>query len=123
MKLERQVGSCYFVTASNASKILFLREAAVEFLQYVGKTTGNKLEQDVFRKLQDPDELSQLKADALMFHHVYSNLVMLAKSNELNKSAFDMNQHYLELRLFLEEVELNPQSAMDKEFKVFASEE
>ena len=48
---------------------------------------------------------------------------MLAKSNELNKSAFDMNQHYPELRLFLEEVELNPQTAMDKEFKVFASEE
>lgn len=33
VKLERQVGSRYFVTASNASKILFLREAAVEFLQ------------------------------------------------------------------------------------------
>jgi len=32
VKLERQVGSRYFVTASNASKILFLREAAVEFL-------------------------------------------------------------------------------------------
>ena len=73
--------------------------------------------------MQDPDELSQLKADALMFHHVYSNLVMLAKSNELKKCAFDMNQHYLELRLFLEEVELNPQTAMEKDFKVFASEE
>ena len=34
-----------------------------------------------------------------------------------------MNQHYLELRLFLEEVELNPQTAMEKDFKVFASEE
>ena len=123
VRLDRQVGSRYFVTASNARKILFLREAAIDFLQYAGKSVGNKLEQDVFRKLQDSDELSQLKADALMFHHVYSNLVMLAKSNELNKSAFDMNQHYLELRLFLEEVELNPQIAMDKEFKVFASEE
>ena len=40
----------------------FLREAAIDFLTYAGKSTGNKLEQDVFRKLQDPDELSQLKA-------------------------------------------------------------
>jgi len=28
---------------------------------------------------------------------------MLAKSNELKKCAFDMNQHYLQLRLFLED--------------------
>jgi len=62
VRLDRQVGSRYFVTASKAAKILFLQ---------VGKSVGNKLEQDVFRKLQDADELSQLKADALMFHHVY----------------------------------------------------
>ena len=121
MSLDRQVGSRYFVTASNAGKILFLREAALDFLRYTGKNEGNKLERDVFKKLQDPKEISQLKADALMFHFVYSNLVMLAKSNELNKSTFDMNQHYLELKLFLEEVEHN--TAMDKEFKVFPSEE
>lgn len=100
VRLERQVGSRYFVTACNAGKILFLREAAVDFLQYSGKSVGNKLEQVVFKKLQDPDELSQLKADALMFHPIYSNLVMLTKSNNLEKSAFDMNEHYLELRLF-----------------------
>ena len=81
------------------------------------KNEGNKLERDVLKKLQDPKEISQLKANALMFHFVYSNLVMLAKST------FDMNQHYLELKLFLEEVEHNPQTAMDKEFKVFPSEE
>ena len=48
---------------------------------------------------------------------------MLVKSNELDKSTFDMNQHYIELKLFLEEVEHNPQTVMDKEFKVFPSEE
>ena len=80
---------------------------------YTGKSDGNKLEQDVYEKLQDPDILSQLKADALMFHYVYSNLVMLQKCNELMKSAFDMRCHYLELTLFLERTELNPQITMD----------
>ena len=65
VSLERQVGSRYFVTACTAGKILFLQEAALEFLLYTGKDAGNRLEQDVFRKLQDPQELVQLKADAL----------------------------------------------------------
>ena len=65
---------------------------------YTNKGDGNKLEKDVYQKLQDPDMLSQLKADAFMFHHVYSNLVMLAKSSDLNKSAFDVRCNYLELR-------------------------
>ena len=123
VKLDRQVGSRYFVTASNAGKVLFLREAALDFLQYTGKNDGNKLEREVFKKLEDPDELAHLKVDALMFHHVYSNLVMLAKSSDLNKCTFDMRKHYLELQLFLEEVEHNPQTALNKEFKVFPSEE
>ena len=71
--LDRQVGSRYFVTASNARKILFLREAAIDFLHYTGRSGGNRLEQAVYQKLQDPDVLSQLTADALMLHHVYSN--------------------------------------------------
>lgn len=91
----------------------------MDFLQYSGKCAGNKLEQTV----QDPDELSQLKCDAIMFHHVYSNLVMLAKSTDLNKCAYDMNEHYLELKLFLGKVEHDPQVAMNKEYKVFTSEE
>ena len=57
MSLERQVDSRYFVTACNAGKILFLQEAALEFLLYTGKDAGNKLEQDVLRKLQDSQEL------------------------------------------------------------------
>ena len=123
IRLDRQVGSRYFVSACNAGKILFLRKAALDFLLYTGKSDGNKLEQDVYQKLLDPDMLSQLKADALMFHHVYSNLVMLAKSNDLMKSAFDMRCHYLELKMFLEEIELSPQTEMDRGFRVFVSEE
>ncbi len=123
ISLARQVGSRYFVTASNASKSLFLVEAACDFLKYTGKdTVGNKLECDLFRKLQDVDELARLKADALMFHHVYADLVTLAKSNELSKSALDMNKHYLELKLFLGELEENPQTIFNKDFKVFYSE-
>ena len=40
VKLERQVGSRYFVTAANAGKVLFLREAAVSFLKYTRKGKG-----------------------------------------------------------------------------------
>ena len=57
-----------------------------------------------------------------MFYFVYADLVMLAKSNNLGKSALDMNQHYLELQLFLMMVEEAPQTAMNKLYKVFPSE-
>ena len=73
----------------------------------------------MFEKLQDPDVITYLKADAILFHHVYSNLVMLAKSNVLNKNVLDMNQHYLELELFLRE---DPEIAMERSYEVFASE-
>ena len=122
VKLDRQVGSRYFVTAANAGKVLFLREAAISFLKYTGKEKGNKLEQSVFRKLQDPQELAHLQVDAVMFHHVYSRLVMLAKSTHLNKNVLDMNKHYLELQTFLTMVERNPEAAMDQNLQVFPSE-
>ena len=122
IKLDRQVGNRYFVTAANAGKILFLRDAAIDFLKYSGKDKGNKLEQSVFEKLEDPEKLAHLTADSVMFHHVYSNLVMLAKSTDLNKSVIDMNEHYLELQLFLEEVEKNPKTAMNANYAVFKSE-
>ena len=120
--MERQVGSRYFVTAPNAGKVLFLREAAISFLNYTRKDKGNKLEQSVYEKLQDIDTLAQLKADAIMFHHIYSNLVMLAKSCDLDKNVFDMNQHYLELQEFLNTVEHDPDAAMNKNYQVFPSE-
>ena len=64
-RLHRQVGSRYFVTAANTCKIKFLRDAAVEFLKFTGRDAENKLEQNVFLKLQDPIELAHLKADVL----------------------------------------------------------
>lgn len=122
--LDRQVGSRYFVTAHNAGKILFLISAACDFLEYCGKSTdGNKLERDVYNKLQDTDEISKLKADALIFHHVYADLMTLAKSTALSKSAWDMNMHYLELSLFLAEIEKEPQAIMCEEMRVFPSED
>ena len=57
-----------------------------------------------------------------MFYFVYADLVMLAKSNNLGKSALDMNQHYLEFQLFLRMVEEEPQTAMNKSYRVFLSE-
>lgn len=98
---ERQVGSSrYIIHAANAGKILFMIPVAVGFLEYTSKHSGNKLEKSVYTKLKDPQELAWLKADAIMFHHMYADLVMLAKSNDPQKSAFDMGRHYLELKCF-----------------------
>ncbi len=72
--MNRQVGSRYFVTAANSGKVLFLRQAAIDFLSFTGKEKGNRLEQTVSEKLHVPAELAHLKADAIMFHHIYSNL-------------------------------------------------
>ena len=69
-------------------------------LKFAGKDAGNKLERDVMRKLQDPIELSYLKADSLMFYRIYGDLYMLCKSKELGLTAFSMNQHYFELQPF-----------------------
>ena len=122
IRLERQVGNRFFVTAANALKVLYLSEAAVSFLKYTGKDCGNKLEREVFRKLQDPEELCNLKADGLMFYHIYADLVTLAKSTKLQKSAFDMNHHFLELQLFLQQLKQHPEEAFLANCKVFPSE-
>ena len=53
---------------------------------------------------------------------MYADLAMLAKSTDLNKSTFDMNQHNLELQQFLQKVANNPQVISDQELKVFWSE-
>ena len=47
---------------------------------------------------------------------------MLAKSNDLGRSALDMNRHYLELQLFLMMVEEDPTMAMNESHQVFPSE-
>ena len=122
--LDRQVGSRYFVSASNAAKLIHLKDAATHYLTYTGKNeAGNKLEQDVFAKLHDPMELAAVRADAIMFYHCYADLVMLSKSNDLGKSALDMGTHYLELKVFLCEVKDDVQVALSKDQHVFVSEE
>ena len=116
VRLHRQVGSRYFVSAANACKVLYLRNAAMEYLKFTGKDAGNKF------KLQDPVELSHLKADSLMYYHIYGDLYMLSKSKELGLSAFSMNQHYLELQLYLSEVIKDPDVVFERSYPVFSSE-
>ena len=73
--LDRQVGSRYFVSAANATKIYFLKDAAIDYLKYTGKNKGNKLEKSVYAKLQEPHQLTLLRADGLMYYHVYADQV------------------------------------------------
>ena len=47
---------------------------------------------------------------------------MLVKSKALDKSALDMNVHYLELKVFLEELTQHPQQIMNQKYQVFPSE-
>ena len=58
-----------------------------------------------------------------MYYQVYADLVALSKSNDLGKSALDMNLHYLELKTFLQEVEHDPEVVMDEDYRMFRSEE
>ena len=99
--LHREEGSRYFVSAANGYKILSLKDATIEYLKFTGNDSGNKLEHDVFIKLQDPIELAHLKADSLMYHYVYGDLYMLSKSNILGLSVLSVNCHYLELQTYL----------------------
>ena len=122
--LERQVGSRYFVSAANAVRIIFLRVAALDFLKYTGKIeTGNKLESSVNEKLTDPTVIACLKVDSLMYYHAYADLVMLSKSTALDKSAFDMKAHYLELQIWLDKIQRNPAVIFNRQYHVFQSEE
>ena len=57
-----------------------------------------------------------------MFYFVYADLVTLAKSNELEKSAYGMRIHYLELQVFLEEVEKHPKITSETYRRVLTSE-
>ena len=69
----------------------------------------------MLKRLNDPAELAHLKADAILFHHIYCKVVLLGKSCELNKNVFKMNQHYLELKLFLSELEHDPEIVMNRD--------
>ena len=119
VKLDRQVGSRYFVSACNAAKAFFLSKAAQEYLMVFGK---NKLERDVLTKLKDQNIRANTKADGLMFYHIYADLVTLAKCTELNKSALDMTTHYFELDCFLEHLSEEPEIAFDSKVKAYTTE-
>ena len=75
-----------------------------------------------YSKLKDPVEVAQLRLDALMFYHLYADLVTLVKSRDLQKSVLDMNVHYLEIKMFLNELQRNPQEILNDEVTVFKSE-
>ena len=92
-------------------------------MKFTGKDCRNRLERDVFTKLQDSLELAHLKADSLMYYHVYGDLYMLSKSNNLDVSLLSMNKHYLELQTYLSKVESNPDIVFDPNFRMFQSEE
>ena len=89
---------------------------------YCSRGRGTKLEKEFYERLLDENQISFIKVDALMFYFVYADLVTLSKSNEVNKSALDMIQHYLELKLFLGEVEQHPDIMLNSSIQVFKSE-
>lgn len=123
VKLHRQIGSRYFVTASNAARAFYLVPTAVEYIEELKCIKElNRLEKEVHKKLTNPSELAQLKLDGLFFYHVYADLMMLVKSTDLDKSVLDMNTHYLELKMSLQELSRHPEQALDPDYKVFPSE-
>ena len=69
LRLERQVGNRYIVTAANASIIIFLISSAIEFMEYTGK---HKYCNKLYQKLKDKNEIVQILADSLMYFHVYA---------------------------------------------------
>ncbi len=123
VRLERQVGSRYFVTARNAGRILFLAPTAKQYLEDVQKMKElNGLEANVLKHLENDNLLAALRAEALFFDKVYADLMCLLKSNKLGKSLLDMNQHYLELLQFLETIAEKPRLLLDTEFNPFTTE-
>ena len=76
----------------------------------------------MFVKLKNVEEMAMLRVDAMMYYHVYADLVMLSKSKELAKSVMDMNNHYLELLCFLNDIQKSPELVMDKCYEVFQDE-
>ena len=57
------------------------------------------------------------------FDKLYADLMMLVKSTELDKSVLDMCVHYLELKVFLEELSHHPKEIKNLEHQVFQSAE
>jgi hypothetical protein len=122
-KFDRQIGSRYFVTARNAGRIIYIREMALAYLEEIHLVKKlNKLEDAVMKYLKNDDVNAQLKVDALLFDKIYADLMTLLKSNTMSKSLLDMNQHYLELKQFLELLKEDPAILLDIDTIVFPSE-
>ena len=123
IKLARQVGSRYFVSAFNAVRILYLAPIAVEFLKEQALLKEpNKLERETLEHLEDSERLLHVKVDGLFYYHIYADLVNLVKSNLLDKSVLDMNNHYLELLTALTELSCHPEEILNPSLRVFPSE-
>ena len=123
MKLQRQVGSCYFVTARNAGRLFYLKKFIEKFLEQLKLTkTLNKLESSVLSHINTPYELALLKLDGLFYDKVYADMMVLLKSKSLKKSFMCMNAHYLELLNYLKLLSEKPRLILDPDMQVFSSE-
>ena len=99
VRVERLVGSRYFVTARNAGRMFYLRSLAVRYLEATElRKELNGLERDVLANLRSRHGAALLKVDGLFFDAIYADLMCLLKSKKLAKKFLDMNPHYLELR-------------------------
>ena len=72
--------------------------------------------------LQDSVILAKAKLEELMYNNIYADLMVLVKSSILNKSATDMNRHYVELLEFLKLLMAKSSVLIDCETVVFVSE-
>ena len=123
VRMERQVGSRYFVTARNAGRIFYLRPLAIKFLEASElRKELNGLERDVLANLQSRHGAALLKVDGLFFDTIYADLMCLLKSKKLEKKFLDMNPHYLELMEYLELLSHYPEHILDPARHVFASD-
>ena len=63
--------------------------------------------------------IAHLKLDGLMFDHIYADLMML---KVLDKCVLSMNQHYMKLKCFLEQLLKHPEEIMNPDLQTFPSE-
>ena len=123
VRMERQVGSRYFVTARNAGRVFYLRPLAIRYLEETSQTKElNGLEKDVLRYMKSDTESALLKVDGLFFDKIYADLMILMKSKKLGKKLLDVNPHYHELLQYLELISERPRLILDPDHKVFVSE-
>ena len=110
VRLERQVGSRYFVMSRNARRLFFLVPYAVQYIQSLQIVKElNNLERDVLRHLSTDVDRALLKVDSILFDTMYADLMCLLKSTVLQKKYLDMNGHFLELLEYLEQLSQNTQ--------------